>query len=284
MKRYRMLPIHSLVNRPIRPIIASKERWAAASSALRIREATCWFTSADRLNTCATTRLSSAAIFDGILRASGYTHCAHPWPYFRQHRVDHRIVERWVKSPGKCTTDGLLPLSEGRLRLAGDALFIRAAEFFAAGGERSETFDRALWLLHSSNPTGMAFEVRVLILCRGYRTGAEVGYVNLRRWFFCDTGMSSGSTFQQFNHAWRIGASNDVDGDFDRALSIRKGPVSHLTRDERSIRNDDFGTVRSANNVRRCSIGRCRLMTRNEPSGWTCRAIVINPSMIRMAV
>src|SRR4029077_19930621 len=61
--------------------------------------------------------------------------------------------------------------------------------------------------------------------------------------------MSSGSTFQQFNHAWRIGASNDVDGDFDRALSIRKGPVSHLTRDERSIGHDDFRTVRSANNA-----------------------------------
>ena len=119
------------------------------------------------LNTCVTTRLSSVAIFDGILKASGYTHCAHAWPYFRQHRVDHRIVERWVKSPAKYTMDGLLPLSEGRLRQAGDArnLFIKAAEFFATGGERSETFDRALWLLHSSNPTEMAFEVRVLTLC-----------------------------------------------------------------------------------------------------------------------
>jgi hypothetical protein len=67
------------------------------------------------LNTCVSTRPSSVAIFDGILKASGYTHCAHPWPYFRQHRVDHRIVERWVKSPEKCTMDGLLPLSEGRL-------------------------------------------------------------------------------------------------------------------------------------------------------------------------
>ena len=40
----------------------------------------------------------------------------------------------------------------------------------------------------------------------------------------------------------------------------------------------------SPRHVRRCSIGRCRLMTRNEPSGRTCRAIIINPSMIRMAV
>src|SRR5271166_7150956 len=74
----------------------------------------------------------------------------------------------------------------------------------------------------------------------GYRTGAEVDYVDLRRWFFCYTRMSSGSSFQQFNHALGIGASSHVDGDFDRALSIREGPVSHLTRDERSIRHDDF--------------------------------------------
>src|SRR5271166_2193831 len=84
---------------------------------------------------------------------------------------------------------------------------------------------------------------------KGYRTGAEVGYVNLRRWFFCDTGISSGSTFQQFNHALGIGASDHVDGDFDRALSIREGPVSHLTRDERSIWHDDLRTVRGANNA-----------------------------------
>ncbi len=60
---------------------------------------------------------------------------------------------------------------------------------------------------------------------KGYRTGAEVDYVDLRQWFFCYTRMSSGSTFQQFNHALRIGASNHVDGDFDHALAIRKGPV-----------------------------------------------------------
>ena len=55
---------------------------------------------------------------------------------------------------------------------------------------------------------------------KGYRTGAEVDYVDLRQWFFCYTRMSSGSTFQQFNHALRIGASNHVDGDFDHALAI----------------------------------------------------------------
>src|ERR1700758_2085160 len=83
----------------------------------------------------------------------------------------------------------------------------------------------------------------------GDRTGAEVGYVDLRQWFFCHTRMRSGSTFQQFNHSLGVGASNHVDGDFDRALAIRQGPVSHLTRDERSIRHDDFRTVHGANDA-----------------------------------
>ena len=84
---------------------------------------------------------------------------------------------------------------------------------------------------------------------KGDRPGAEVGHVDLRRRFFCYSRMSSGSTFQQFNHPLGIGSSSHVDGDFDRALSIREGPVSHLARDERSIRHDDFRTVRGANDA-----------------------------------
>ena len=110
---------------------------------------------------------SAASVFEGILKAVGFTHCVHPWPYFRQHRVDHRVEERWVRPPQACEMDGLLPMCEGRLRQATDSrnLFIKAVEFFAAGDERSEVFDRALWLLHASNPNGMAFEIRVLTLC-----------------------------------------------------------------------------------------------------------------------
>jgi hypothetical protein len=61
--------------------------------------------------------------------------------------------------------------------------------------------------------------------------------------------MSSSSTFQQFDHALVIGASNHADGDFDRTLAIRKSPLSHLTRDERFIRHNDFRTVRGANDT-----------------------------------
>jgi hypothetical protein len=61
--------------------------------------------------------------------------------------------------------------------------------------------------------------------------------------------MSGSSTSQQLDHALVIGASNHVDGDFDRTLAIRKSPVSHLTRDERSIRHNDFRTVRGANDT-----------------------------------
>jgi hypothetical protein len=114
-----------------------------------------------------TSGISSVSIFEGILKAVGFTHDVHPWPYYRQFRVDHRIQTRWVKPPPMCMTDGLLPMLEGRLRQASDSrsLFIKAAEFFAAGDEQSEIFDRALWLLHASNPHGMVFELRVLTLC-----------------------------------------------------------------------------------------------------------------------
>jgi len=83
------------------------------------------------------------------------------------------------------------------------------------------------------------------------RTGAEVGYVNVRRWLFCYARMSSGSTFQQCNYALGIGASGHVDGDFDRARAIREGPVSHLTR-----LSDPFGTMTSEPSAVRMTLAR----------------------------
>ena len=53
-------------------------------------------------------------------------------------------------------------------------------------------------------------------------TGGQVDNIHLRRWFFCYIRMASGSTLQQFGHALEISASNHANGDFDRALSIRK--------------------------------------------------------------
>jgi hypothetical protein len=35
----------------------------------------------------------------------------------------------------------------------------------------------------------------------------------------------------QFNHALRIGASYHINGDFNRTVAIRMGPVSHVTRE-----------------------------------------------------
>ena len=84
---------------------------------------------------------------------------------------------------------------------------------------------------------------------KGYRTGGEVNYIHLRGWFFCHTRVTSGSTFQQFEHALGIGTSNHVDGDFDCAQYIRKGPVGHIPRDERPVRHDDFRAVRGPNNA-----------------------------------
>ena len=56
-------------------------------------------------------------------------------------------------------------------------------------------------------------------------------------------------TFQQFDHTLRSHATSHADRDFDRTVSIRKGPVCHLTGDERPVWHDDFGTVRRVNNA-----------------------------------
>src|ERR1700704_6184325 len=61
--------------------------------------------------------------------------------------------------------------------------------------------------------------------------------------------MTSGSTFQQFEHASGIDTPDHGDGDFDCAHYIRKCPVSHIARDEQPVRHDDFRAVRSANNA-----------------------------------
>lgn len=52
-------------------------------------------------------------VFDSILAAIGYTHGSHPWPFYRQHRRDHRIVERWLKARDDIQRYGLTPLSKG---------------------------------------------------------------------------------------------------------------------------------------------------------------------------
>jgi hypothetical protein len=111
--------------------------------------------------------LSAGQIFDGILTVVGYIHGAHPWPYYRQHRADHRIIERRMRAPQNCQRAGLPPMTESRMMLGEDGrnLFLRAVEFFAAGTETAQYYSRILWLMREANYEGMAYELRLLALC-----------------------------------------------------------------------------------------------------------------------
>jgi hypothetical protein len=116
---------------------------------------------------CRSARHATTQVFDGILAAVGYTHGCHPWPFYREHRRHHRVVERWLKAPDECQRHGLLPMQDGHLAHSPEArrLFIAVADFFAAASEEALAYKRALWLMHETCPRHLAFEVRILTLC-----------------------------------------------------------------------------------------------------------------------
>jgi hypothetical protein len=74
----------------------------------------------------------------------------------------------------------------------------------------------------ASQPSPVFLAIRPSSKLKGYRTCAEVGYVDLRGWLLCYTRLSSGCIFQQFGHELRIGTCTHIDGDFNPALAIRK--------------------------------------------------------------
>lgn len=111
--------------------------------------------------------LPARQIFSGIVEAVGFTHSCQPWPFYLEHRHDHRVVERWVRECKICKRNALLPMSKGRLHFESDAqqLFCKAAEFFARSDETAEVFTRALWLLREATREGMPNEIRLITLC-----------------------------------------------------------------------------------------------------------------------
>lgn len=112
-------------------------------------------------------RHDTAQVFDGILAAIGYIHGCHPWPFYREHRRDHRVIERWVKPPEDCQRHGLRPMHDGHLSFSPDArrLFVTVAEFFAADTQAAQRHSRAQWLLREASPRHLAFELRLMALC-----------------------------------------------------------------------------------------------------------------------
>jgi hypothetical protein len=110
---------------------------------------------------------SADKVFGGILAAIGYTHGSHPWPFYREHRRDHRIIERWLGARDEIRRHGLTPLNKGRLFISKEAqsLFVAVAEFFASDSEAAHLHTRAQWLLREANPKHLAQPLQLMALC-----------------------------------------------------------------------------------------------------------------------
>lgn len=108
---------------------------------------------------------SAREMFSGMLVAVGFLHGCNPWPFYLEHRHDHRIIERWVKAPDNCQRDCLEPMSLGPFEKDAEGLFCTAALFFAAQNDDAQHMSRALWLMREGNSKGLALEVRLLTLC-----------------------------------------------------------------------------------------------------------------------
>lgn len=106
-------------------------------------------------------------VFSGILDAVGFMHACQPWPYFLEHRVHHRVTERWVSSCKQCQKDTLTPMSKVRLDISCEAreLFLNVAEFFAKESKDADLFKKSLWLMREACRDGMPFEIRLITLC-----------------------------------------------------------------------------------------------------------------------
>lgn len=129
-------------------------------------------------------RHDTRQVFDGILIAVGYTHGCHPWPFYREHRRDHRVIERWIKPPEDCQRHGLRPMNDGHLSFSPDArrLFVTVAEFFATDTQAAQRHSRAQWLLREASPRHLAFELRLMALCvlfEGLMRDLEARYLSV---------------------------------------------------------------------------------------------------------
>ncbi|WP_269540586.1 hypothetical protein [Cerasicoccus fimbriatus] len=106
-------------------------------------------------------------VFDGILDAIAFTHGCHPHLFYRQERIEGRLVERWCAPRGELNRNPLAPMSSGRLHRLEDGrhLFNCAVEFFSSDSEDAQACSRALWLMREACRENMAHEVSILSLC-----------------------------------------------------------------------------------------------------------------------
>lgn len=161
---------------------------------------------------------SAHTVFEGVLAALGYTHGCHPWPIFQEHRIDLRVVERWIRPYANRSTRVQLPIEAGRLATAdGERLFQCAAKFFAGGGDEVATFRRALWLMREATRHGMAFEIRLITLCSIFEglmhmlaktvlTADEEKLVRSQRWsrLIIQLGLPWDNVFEKAFESWQF--------------------------------------------------------------------------------
>jgi len=112
-------------------------------------------------------------LVDRVNQAVGFTHGFQPWPAYREIRIDHRVVERWVSPQFNLPTTYLAPVSESmwtHFLNDRDNSFHKIIPTVADGlGRMSETARKKLttllWHFRSGQSGRFPASTRLLILC-----------------------------------------------------------------------------------------------------------------------
>ena len=114
-----------------------------------------------------------SAIVNCASQSVGFVMGFNPWPAYREVRVDHRIVERWISPRFNLPTTYLTPVSEGMWSHFFDDksnAFHRIVSTIADGLRRISSDDRKklttlLWHFRSGTIRDLPSSTRLLILC-----------------------------------------------------------------------------------------------------------------------
>ena len=120
--------------------------------------------------------ISSEAVTDIVDRtnqAVGFVLGFNPWPAYREIRVNHRVLERWLSPTFDLPTTYLTPISESmwtHVRNDRTNVFHRIIPTVADGFARIQNGDRQkldtlLWHFRSGNNRDLPSSTRLLILC-----------------------------------------------------------------------------------------------------------------------
>jgi len=113
------------------------------------------------------------SLVDHVNQAVGFTLGFQPWPAYRELRIDHRIIERWLSPRFDLATSYLVPISGSmwsKLREDAHNPVRRMIPTIAGGLERMAGDNRnrltmLLWHFRSGTLTVLPSSTRLLILC-----------------------------------------------------------------------------------------------------------------------